>query len=111
MLGASAGPSEPRGWVVWCFFWRDDQWPALAPQGESGPVTWLFVGGRGAGKTRAGAEWVRRMAIDRRLRPPGEDMVRIALVGPTLSEVRQVMVEGPSGLLINQFLHGIGGAA
>ncbi len=83
----------------WATLARDDQWPALAPQGESGPPTWLFIGGRGAGKTRAGAEWVRRMAIDRRLRPPGEDIVRIALVGPTLSEVRQVMVEGPSGLL------------
>ena len=83
----------------WATLARDDQWPALAPQSESGPTTWLFIGGRGAGKTRAGAEWVRRMAIDRRLRPPGEDLVRIALVGPTLSEVRQVMVEGPSGLL------------
>lgn len=83
----------------WATLARDDQWPASATQDEDGPAIWLFIGGRGAGKTRAGAEWVRRAAIDRRLRPSGEDLVRIALVGPTLNEVRQVMVEGPSGLL------------
>ncbi|MAB10711.1 MAG: ATP-binding protein [Hyphomonas sp.] len=53
--------------------------------------TWLFQGGRGAGKTRAGAEWVRWKAI----RGAG----RIALVGPTLHDVREVMIHGESGLL------------
>jgi len=54
--------------------------------------TWLILGGRGAGKTRAGAEWVRSVALaDRR--------ARIALVGETEHEVRSVMIEGVSGLL------------
>lgn len=53
--------------------------------------TWLFQGGRGAGKTRAGAEWVRWKAI----RGAG----RIALVGPTLHDVREVMIHGESGLM------------
>lgn len=53
--------------------------------------TWLFMGGRGAGKTRAGAEWVRFSAL-------WGGCQRIALIGPTLSDVREVMIEGPSGL-------------
>jgi len=53
--------------------------------------TWLFLGGRGAGKTRAAAEWVRDQ-VERGLR------ARFALIGPTLSDVREVMIEGPSGL-------------
>lgn len=53
--------------------------------------TWLFVGGRGAGKTRAGAEWTRYAALRGGCR-------RIALIGPTLSDAREVMIEGPSGL-------------
>ena len=53
--------------------------------------TWLFIGGRGAGKTRAGAEWTRYAALY-------GGCQRIALIGPTLSDVREVMIEGPSGL-------------
>lgn len=59
------------------------------PQGDW--RTWLFVGGRGAGKTRAGAEWTRYAALL-------GDCKRIALIGPTLIDVREVMIEGPSGL-------------
>lgn len=57
-----------------------------------------MLGGRGAGKTRAGAEWVRAQALGIALiadRPAG----RIALVGETMHDVRSVMVEGVSGLL------------
>ena len=50
---------------------------------------WLFLGGRGAGKTLAGAAWLAGQA-----RAVG----RLALVGPTYSDVREVMIEGPSGL-------------
>jgi phage terminase large subunit-like protein len=49
------------------------------------------MGGRGAGKTRAGAEWVRFGALFGGFR-------RTALIGPTLGDVREVMIEGPSGL-------------
>jgi len=52
--------------------------------------TWLFLGGRGAGKTRAGAGWLGGHA------GPGQ---QLALVGPTLHDVREVMIEGPSGLI------------
>ena len=64
----------------------------LEPQSE-GWRTWLIMAGRGYGKTRAGAEWITRLATQRR-RP-----VRIALVGATIEEARKVMVEGESGLL------------
>lgn len=52
---------------------------------------WLFLGGRGAGKTRAGAEWV-RAGVEAGYR-------RVALIGPDQQAVREVMIEGPSGLL------------
>lgn len=53
--------------------------------------TWMFMGGRGAGKTRAGAEWIRFSALHGQCQ-------RIALIGPTLGDVRGVMIEGPSRL-------------
>ena len=59
---------------------------------------WLLLGGRGAGKTRAGAEWVRAMALGK---PPiaTKPARRIALIGQTLGDVRRTMIEGCSGLL------------
>lgn len=60
--------------------------------------SWLIMGGRGSGKTRAGAEWVNGMALG--LLPfTTQSSGNIALVGETLSDVREVMVEGPSGIL------------
>ncbi len=47
------------------------------------------MGGRGAGKTRAGAEWLRVQV---------RKGVRCALVGATLHDVREVMIDGPAGL-------------
>jgi phage terminase large subunit-like protein len=63
----------------------------LQPPGD-GWRTWLMMAGRGFGKTRAGAEWIHRLASKR----PG---LRIALVGASINEARRVMVEGVSGLL------------
>lgn len=60
----------------------------IAPAGDW--RTWLFLGGRGAGKTLAGASWLAEMA---------ERCGRLALVGPTLHDVREVMIGGPSGLM------------
>lgn len=69
--------------------WIEIAHPAQkAPGGEWS--TWLFQGGRGAGKTRAGAEWLAARAES----APGI----FALVGPTQHDVREVMVDGPSGL-------------
>jgi phage terminase large subunit-like protein len=63
----------------------------LPPNGE-GWRTWLMMAGRGFGKTRAGAEWIHRLA-------DGKPKVRIALVGATIADARSIMVEGVSGLL------------
>jgi phage terminase large subunit-like protein len=63
--------------------------PAGDGSGGGGWRTWLFLGGRGAGKTLAGAAWLAEQARTCR---------RLALVGPALLDVREVMVEGPSGL-------------
>ena len=52
---------------------------------------WLVLAGRGWGKTKTGAEWIRS-----RVRNP---RARIALVGPTASDVRDVMIEGESGIM------------
>jgi phage terminase large subunit-like protein len=54
---------------------------------------WLVLGGRGSGKSRTGAEWIKR-----RIRYANYPL-RVALVGPSLQETRAVMVEGESGLL------------
>lgn len=84
---AKAGRADPakqlHDWNQWA---RGEQLP---PPGDW--RIWLFLGGRGAGKTRAGAEWVRaQVAAGAR---------RIALVGPAFQDVREVMLGGPSGLL------------
>ena len=70
------------------FYWwaHKQQWP---PDGDW--RCWVFLGGRGAGKTRAGAEWVSWLARSRRAG-------RIALIGPTFHDVREVMLDGASGL-------------
>ena len=77
-------------WPVWA---RPDQLP---PPGDW-PV-WLVLGGRGAGKTRAGAEWVRGLALGK---PPFAEkpVGRIALVAETYADLREVMIDGVSGLL------------
>ncbi len=52
---------------------------------------WLLMGGRGSGKTRAGAEWVHAIATSR-------PEIRIALVAETLGDAREVMIDGVSGI-------------
>ncbi|WP_072392098.1 terminase family protein [Hyphomicrobium sp. CS1GBMeth3] len=82
-------------WQVWA---RDDQLPPQTTAHGGDWRVWLILGGRGAGKTRAGAEWVRAKALG--IPALGvEPARRIALVGETLSDVRRVMIEGVSGLL------------
>ncbi|WP_416356022.1 DNA-packaging protein [Aureimonas phyllosphaerae] len=76
-------------------------WAACARPAQLPPPgdwrQWLLVGGRGSGKTRAGAEWVRAMALGEA--PIGACVHgRIALVAETLGDAREVMVEGESGL-------------
>lgn len=92
-------------WYLWA---RDDQLPpnlqmnvgltktAITKKGNWD--NWVLMGGRGSGKTRAGAEWVRAMAlgIEPFCKTPAK---RIALIGETFNDVREVMLEGESGLL------------
>ena len=68
----------------------------LPPKGDW--RTWVVMGGRGAGKTRAGAEWVRAQVEGARPMDAGRAS-RVALVGETLDQVRDVMVFGESGIL------------
>jgi phage terminase large subunit-like protein len=72
----------------WAYWARAAQLP---PEGDDWR-TWLILAGRGFGKTRAGAEWVRSHA-------EGDGRLRIALVAATIAEGRAVMIEGESGLL------------
>nr|WP_255478603.1 phage BR0599 family protein [Erythrobacter sp. THAF29] len=71
----------------WRFFARETQLP---PPGTW--HTWLIMAGRGFGKTRAGAEWVRSMAEE-------NPHARIALISSSMAEARAVMVEGESGII------------
>ncbi|MGE0045699.1 MAG: DNA-packaging protein [Variibacter sp.] len=82
----------------WCQAIQPHQLPPLLTENGEDWTTWLALGGRGAGKTRAGAEFVRSLVRGVKpyaTRPHG----RIALVGETLHDVREVMIEGVSGLL------------
>ena len=71
-------------WEFWC---RPDQQP---PPGNW--RTWLMLGGRGSGKTRSAAEWVRAEMESGRRR-------QIGVLAPTADSMRRICVEGPSGLL------------
>ena len=68
----------------------------LPPEGDW--TTWVILGGRGAGKTRAGAEWVRAQVEGARPKDMGRCR-RVALVGETIDQCREVMVFGDSGIL------------
>ena len=68
----------------------------LPPEGSW--RTWVIMGGRGAGKTRAGAEWVRSIVEGARPLDPGR-CSRVALVSETIEQVREVMIFGDSGIL------------
>ncbi|WP_438362976.1 DNA-packaging protein [Nioella halotolerans] len=79
--------------------WLFDFWALphqLPPEGDW--RAWVVLGGRGAGKTRAGAEWVRAMVEGATPAAPGRAR-RVALVGETYDQALAVMVKGESGLL------------
>ncbi len=79
-----AALADPTAWR------RQARLNQLPPEGDW--LTWLLLAGRGFGKTRAGAETICEWAEAGRYR-------QIALVGATAADVRDVMVEGPSGIL------------
>jgi len=73
-------------WTVWS---RPEQ---QAPKGDWS--IWMYLAGRGAGKTRAAAEWVREEA-----KHTDTGQRRFALVARTAADVRDVIVEGESGII------------
>ncbi len=77
--------------------WVDVARPSPLPP-PGGWRQWLIVGGRGSGKTRAGAEWIKAMAAGD---SPFADRphMRIGLLAETLADAREVMIDGESGLL------------
>lgn len=80
----------PFLWDFWAF---QHQMP---PDGEW--RSWVIMGGRGAGKTRAGSEWVRSEVEG--ATPFGKGRSKaVALIGETFDQVREVMVFGESGIL------------
>ena len=83
-LRGEAAEAALHLWPLWA---RDSQ---IAPPGDW--AVWLLMAGRGFGKTRTGAEWVRARVESGRA-------CRIALVARTPADVRDVMIEGDSGLL------------
>ena len=83
-LRGEAADAALHMWPLWA---RDSQ---IAPPGDWS--VWLLMAGRGFGKTRTGAEWVRA-------RVESGTSGRIALVARTPADVRDVMIEGDSGLL------------
>lgn len=81
--------------LPWLFeFWALPH--QLPPEGDW--KSWVIMGGRGAGKTRAGSEWVRAQVEGPVPDAPGRAR-RVALVGETFDQAREVMVMGESGIL------------
>ena len=71
----------------WSFWARPKQLP---PAGDW--AIWMIRTGRGFGKTRTGAEWVRSQV-------ESGDRSRVALIAPTAADARDIMVEGESGIM------------
>ena len=81
--------------LPWLFeFWALPH--QLPPEGDW--KSWVIMGGRGAGKTRAGSEWVRAQVEGPAPDAPGRAR-RVALVAETFDQGREVMVMGDSGIL------------
>lgn len=88
MLSEELDQTEKNSFAyLWEYLARKEQLP---PPGDW--RVWMIMAGRGFGKTRSGAEWVRMVA-------DSNPEARIALVSSSMAEARAVMVEGESGLL------------
>ena len=80
--------------------WLFEHWAIeghqMPPAGDW--TTWVILGGRGAGKTRAGSEWVRAQVEGPKPGDPGI-CSRVALIGQTIDQAREVMIFGDSGIM------------
>ncbi len=72
-------------WESWEFWARSNQLPPPEPW-----TYWLVMAGRGFGKTRVGTETVRRWV---------KDFAIVNLIGATVDDARDIMIEGESGIL------------
>ena len=97
----AAMPDEERAEVLagldpdalqwdWSFWGRPEQ---QRPEGDDWNI-WMYLAGRGAGKTRTASEWVREEA-----KYTNTGQRRFALVARTAADVRDVIVEGESGII------------
>jgi phage terminase large subunit-like protein len=97
----AAMPDEERAQVLagldpdalqwdWSFWGRPEQ---QRPEGDDWNI-WMYLAGRGAGKTRTASEWVREEA-----KYTNTGQRRFALVARTAADVRDVIVEGESGII------------
>lgn len=68
--------------------------PEQAPPNDNSWGVWLYLAGRGAGKTKAASEWIREKA-----KTTNEGQLRFLLVARTAADVRDVVVEGDSGII------------
>ena len=82
-------------WQVWA---RETQLSPIGDDGTENWRTWLMLGGRGAGKTRAGAEWIKSL-VQSAERTGAAAELRIALIGETMRDARAVMIDGVSGIV------------
>jgi len=87
-VGLAEGEAAPWEWDKIA---RKSQIP---PPADGDWLTWLILAGRGWGKTRAGAEWCHERVQD--------TYGRLHLVGATAADARDIMIEGPSGILSTQ---------
>ena len=89
-LGGIKDNFEPEKALQVRYLWRFHARPGqIEPEGDW--TVWLVKAGRGFGKTRMGAEWVREQV---------EAGVKyISILGETAADVRDIMVEGESGIL------------
>jgi phage terminase large subunit-like protein len=76
--------------------WDWSAWarPEQRPPDTTDWAIWLYLAGRGAGKTRSAAEWIREKA-----KYTNQGQIRFALVARTAADVRDVIVEGESGIM------------
>jgi phage terminase large subunit-like protein len=68
--------------------------PEQSPPNDNSWGVWLYLAGRGAGKTKAASEWIREKA-----KTTNEGQLRFLLVARTAADVRDVVVEGDSGII------------
>ena len=90
-LAEFGGFVSHRAGSAWTRDWSTEARPQQMPP-QSDWRVWLVMAGRGFGKTRTGAEWVRAIA-------EAQPAARIAIVAASLVEARAVMIEGESGVI------------